>query len=121
MTKEIEEYKLKVENLEEEVAHYKENTTNLAKFKDCSFELQEELKTIQKIMYTNLKEFWDHATLFITYFENVEYKKVVLYGVYINMDELQKWKEKEKDSLEYLIRMKKRRINSIMNLCLTVK
>jgi hypothetical protein len=54
MTKEIEEYRQMVEKMEQEVAHYKVDMTRLFEFKSCAFELQDELNTIQRIMYTNL-------------------------------------------------------------------
>jgi hypothetical protein len=66
MAREIEEYKLKIRTLEQEVVHYKGNITSL-EFKACAFELQDELKTIQKYMYTSLKEFQDIATQFLTF------------------------------------------------------
>jgi len=54
MTKEIEEYKLKMENMEQAVAHYKEYMTKLSKFKYFTFGLEGELNTIQKKMPTNV-------------------------------------------------------------------
>jgi hypothetical protein len=56
-------------------------------------------------MYTNLKEFQDHATQFLTYLENVKDKKVVLYGVQLSMDELKKWQAEEKDAPKDFPRM----------------
>jgi hypothetical protein len=69
MTKEIEEYKQKVEKLEKKVVHYKADMTNLFEFKVFTFELEEELHIVQKIMQKNLKEFKDHANQFLTYLE----------------------------------------------------
>lgn len=48
MTRELEEYKLRIRTLEQEVAHYKCNMSSLLEFKACAFELQDELNTIQK-------------------------------------------------------------------------
>jgi hypothetical protein len=63
-----------VEKIEKKVAHYKAERTKLFDLKAHALEIKEKLKTIQKIMYANLKEFKDHSTHFITYLENVKDK-----------------------------------------------
>lgn len=70
--------------------------TSLSKFKTYGFELRDRLGTIHKLMYTNLQEFQNHATQFLTKLENVKDEKVVLYGVQLIMDELKKCKQKRR-------------------------
>jgi len=48
MTKEIEEYKQKVEKLGQEIVHYKITMTNLSQFNACTLKLREELSTLFK-------------------------------------------------------------------------
>jgi len=105
MAKEIEEYKQKMEKLEEEVAHYKVNMNNVSEFWARAFEIQDEISTIQRLMYVNLYEFHNHVTQSLTYLKKVKDKKVVLYGIQLSMDELKKCQAEEKGLQEDLPRV----------------
>jgi hypothetical protein len=55
MAQNIKEYKARIQYLKQEVKHYKGDTTNIIGFRINSFELQEDLGTTLRQMYTSLK------------------------------------------------------------------
>jgi hypothetical protein len=57
MAQYIKDYKARIQDMEQEVKHYKGNKTSIIEFRACAFELQEKLGTTLRKMCTSLKEF----------------------------------------------------------------